>query len=60
MLYRELNGTLGIGSNASFYGARSWIERLDLVAERSGHVGWTNILWSPPLKPATLVIGLIQ
>ena len=38
-LYRELNGTLGIGSNASFYGARSWIERLDLVAEHSGHVG---------------------
>ncbi|CAZ86601.1 unnamed protein product [Tuber melanosporum] len=46
-LYRELNGARGIGSNASFYGARSWIERLDLVAELSGHEGCVNALcWS--------------
>ncbi|KAG0639608.1 WD40-repeat-containing domain protein [Tuber brumale] len=46
-LYRELNGARGIGSNASFYGARSWIERLDLVAELSGHEGCVNTLcWS--------------
>ena len=52
-LYRELNGARGIGSSASFYGARSWIERLDLVAELSGHEGCINTLWyPPPLKPA--------
>jgi len=46
-LYRELNGARGIGSNASFYGARSWIDRLDLVAELSGHEGCINTLWCP-------------
>ena len=46
-LYRELNGTREIGSNASFYGARSWIEGLDLVVELSGHVGCINTLWCP-------------
>ncbi|RPB04937.1 WD40 repeat-like protein [Choiromyces venosus 120613-1] len=46
-LHRELNGARGIGSNASFYGARTWIERLDLIAELSGHEGCVNTLcWS--------------
>ncbi|KAG0138277.1 WD40-repeat-containing domain protein, partial [Tuber indicum] len=46
-LYRELNGARGIGSNSSFYAARSWIDRLDLVAQVSGHAGSINTLcWS--------------
>ncbi|KAG0138278.1 WD40-repeat-containing domain protein [Tuber indicum] len=44
MLYLELNGRRGIGSCASFYGARSWIERVDLVAQLSGHAGYINTL----------------
>jgi len=54
-LYRELNGARGIGSNASFYGARSWIDRLDLVAELSGHMGCVNTLWCHPFETCNVV-----
>ncbi|GAO48236.1 hypothetical protein G7K_2416-t1 [Saitoella complicata NRRL Y-17804] len=47
LLTRESIGNGDIGSVHSIYGAKSWVERLDIQAELEGHFGCVNALtWS--------------
>jgi nuclear receptor interaction protein len=44
LLYRELNGNRGISSIPNLYGARRWVDDLDIIAELRGHDGCVNAL----------------